>query len=227
MEFMDRIKDKYEEKYKSGYGIKYPESHIIRIFNSVMQTELLPAKKNLNLLDFGCGVGTNGYYFNEMGIDVYGLDISPTAIAVCQERFEKDHYEVIVPGSTINRFNCKFDIILANQSLYYLTNTALAGLLSEMDQLLSDDGLVIFTMMGSKNYYYEKIDRITGSEDGLYKVDLGGRLEDETYINFIHDEEELIEKFGQFKKEIVGYYDFYMKEGSSLHYYYVGKKVKR
>lgn len=33
MNFMEISRDIYEEKYLSGYGINYPESHVIRIFN--------------------------------------------------------------------------------------------------------------------------------------------------------------------------------------------------
>lgn len=93
-----------------------------------------------------------------------------------------------------------------------------------MSEILTPDGLVIFTMMGSKNYYYKNIDNTTPIQDGISKVILGGRLEDEAYINFVDTEEELIEKFNVFEKVLTGYYDFTMEEGSSFHYYYIGKK---
>lgn len=44
-----------------------------------------------------------------------------------------------------------------------------------MNEMLTTEGLVVFTMMGSKNYYYNNIDHNIPSQDGIYKVALGGR----------------------------------------------------
>lgn len=94
--------------------------------------------------------------------------------------------------------------------------------------MLLPEGLVIFTMMGSKNYYYDKIkNENILHQSGMSRVILGGRLEEESYINFVEDEKGLIQKFNMFEKVFVGYYDFYMEEGSSFHYYFIGKKVEK
>ncbi|WP_313757482.1 class I SAM-dependent methyltransferase [Tissierella sp.] len=224
MKYMDISKKIYEKKYKDGYGINFPESHVIRMFNYLDRKFSLKGK-NINILDFGCGTGTHSLLFENQGWNAYGIDISEAAIQVCKSHLNKHNFIVIEPGESISKiFENKFDIIFANQSLYYLTNEALNSLLKEMNEMLTTEGLVVFTMMGSKNYYYNNIDHNISSQDGIYKVALGGRLEGEAYVNFINSKDELVEKFNIFEEVLTGYYDFYMKEGSSFHYYFIGKK---
>lgn len=224
MKYMDMSKIIYEKKYSDGYGINIPESHVIRIIN-YLKRSYISTKNNIKVLDFGCGNGTHSLYFESLGWESFGLDISENAIKECRKKLDKTRFSVIQPGESIlDIFSEKFDIIFANQSLYYLTNQTLNNTLHEMNKILKTDGVVVFTMMGSSNYYYSKIDKTTEQQDGLCKVLLGGRLEEEAYINFITDETELLSKFSLFEKILVGYYDFLMEEGSSFHYYYIGKK---
>jgi|GEM_PF-6074691 len=63
--------------------------------------------------------------------------------------------------------------------------------------------------------------------DGLRKVSLSGRLNESTYIRFIHSEEELLSTFSMFDPYFSGYYDCTMREGSGFHYQFVGLKRKR
>ncbi len=88
--------------------------------------------------------------------------------------------------------------------------------------MLKDDGIVVFTMMSTKNYYYNTSEKV--KNNGLTKVTLEGRLNETTYINFVENEEDMINKFKLFKPLKVGYYDFLTSEGSSFHYYFIGMK---
>lgn len=225
MSYMEICKDIYERKYEDGYGINYPEGHVIRIFNYIRNKSLLGNMEDIKILDFGCGNGTHSKYFESKGWETFGVDISERAIDICKQSFNGENYTTIQPGqSIIGIFKEEFDIIFANQSLYYLTDTALNRLLNELYEVLAPGGIVVFTMMGSQNYYYNLIDYKVKPQDGLNKVQLGGRLEDEAYINFVESEEELVKKFGIFNKVLTGYYDFSMEEGSSYHYYFIGQK---
>ena len=46
----------YEARYQSGYGLVYPESHIIRVHRHILQWELKQTPGNM--FDFGCGSGS-------------------------------------------------------------------------------------------------------------------------------------------------------------------------
>ena len=68
----------YKEKYEDGYGVRYPEGHIIRFYERFLKYE-----KKISggkVLDFGCGNGTHMKYLKDRGFEVYGLDIIPEAI---------------------------------------------------------------------------------------------------------------------------------------------------
>ena len=220
-------KEGYEKKYEEGYGTMYPEGHIIGFYEKILKYELnIDGSKGEKVFDFGCGNGTHPLYFASKGFEVYGVDIISSAIEFAKKRMPEysENFAVIEPSQNIGSlFDTKFDVIIANQSLYYLPDTALEQTLSQIHEMLSPDGIVFFTMMGSKCLYY---DLRTGREpvDGLYEVTLTGRLNETTYLSFIHNEEELTQKFHMFKPYFIGYYDLMGRAGSGFHYQFMGTK---
>ena len=55
-----------------------------------------------------------------------------------------------------NFFKVKFDIIISIQVLYYLNNLDLKKRLVSLNNMLKSGGYVFFTMMGTKNKYFQK-----------------------------------------------------------------------
>lgn len=213
----------YEKKYKEGYGVMYPESHIIRLHKHFLEYKLNIKKGRL--FDFGCGNGTHPLYFHSKGFDVYGVDIVEQAIRLCKQRLplSKSHFEVIKPNQRIDAlFNVKFNLILANQSLYYLSDFYLNRTLNQIHEMLENGGIVLFTMIGEKSSYYKDAKK---DIDGLRRVKLVGRLNETTYINFVKSEKDLLKRFKMFEPINVGYYDFTSDGGSTFHYYFIGKKM--
>lgn len=228
----------YDRKYEQGYGIRYPESHIIRIYNYLERKYRLSEREDRTLLDFGCGNGTHSVFFEEKGFRCYGVDISKRAIEQynknlnrsSDKRIREDQgdirgFHIEEEASMRLPEGLRFDIILANQSLYYISDRRLQDRLGEFDMLLKEEGVVVFTMMSEANYYFSHI--VKGHEkNGMSLVRLRGRLNEDAYINFVKDEKELEKKFARFEKDRIGIYDFTMEEGSSQHYYFVGRKKR-
>src|SRR2546423_12915125 len=69
--------EEYERKYQRGYGVVYPESHVIRVHRQVLEWEL--GITSGNMLDFGCGSGSHVKYFAGHGFVPYGGGKSETA----------------------------------------------------------------------------------------------------------------------------------------------------
>lgn len=219
------IKDWYENIYRTGYGTIYPESHVIRFYEHFLKNRCTETANRQRLLDFGCGNGTHPLYFASKGCEVYGVDVSETAISLARTKFPEagENFVVIEPEQDIDRlFDGGYDVIIANQSLYYLSDSGLAKTLRQMYTLLKDDGVVFFTMMGTKNYYYG----LSGEEchDGLKTVHLPERIGGSVSINFTDSEDELVHKLQPFHPDFIGYYDWASPEGSTFHYYFVGRK---
>lgn len=212
----------YEKKYKDNYGIQSPESHVIRIYEHFLKNILID-KENVKILDFGCGNGTHTKYFANKDFFTVGIDISENAIEYAKKWNKNKNNEFIcinVFEEDISNYG-QFDLIFANQSLYYLQTNEIDNLMIKFEKMLKDDGIVVFTMMSINNYYYKYA---TLLQNGLYKVELQGRLNETTYITFVEDESHLNSLFKKFTPLYVGKYDFTMKEGSSEHFYFIGKK---
>ena len=215
-------KNYYDKKYASGYGIQYPEGHIIRIYEYFLKHEL-GLLKGTKLFDFGCGNGVHSQYFYSKGYQVYGVDISSKAIADCKKRMPKiaSHFKLIKPGEDVGKtFGMKFDVVLANQVLYYLSSEQIQETLEQLHGMLYKGGYIVATMIAGKNHYYNLSKKI----DGLTKVKIKGRLNEVFYLTFTKSEKDLLKEFSVFKPYFYGHYDFSTREGSTLHYYFIGKK---
>ena len=90
--------------------------------------------------------------------DGYGVDISKDAIKKCHKLMpnRKNKFKLICSECFENDrfFNTKFDLIIANQSLYYLNDQDLKIRLLSLKNHLSDNGHIFATMMSTKNSYY-------------------------------------------------------------------------
>jgi len=215
----------YNEKYLTGYGGVYPEGHVVRFYEKFLKYEFgVDGSNGEKILDFGCGNGTHQNYFASKGFEVFGVDVSEVAIKQAKNllKEQKNNFHVITEGADITSlFSDGFDIIFSNQALYYLNNTQLKNTLLQMESLLNSDGIVFFTMIGTQNYYY---DFSREKHDGLRTVELNGRLNEITDINFIDSQESLVDTFSMFNMNFVGHYDCSMREGSGFHWKFIGVK---
>lgn len=225
-------KDAYVDKYAKGYGICYPEGHVIRFYQRICLYSL--GLKGGRILDFGCGNGVHAQYFQERGFEVYGVDIISQAIDLAKAQIG-DRARLISPNQSLknlfidkNSAPLSFDMIFANQSLYYLNNTHLRRQVDEFYEMSSKGGICFFTMMSRQNGYNKCITKVL--DNGLSEVSLKGRLEEVSYIRFVDSTDELKEIFAPFKPLYIGEYNSfelyepYSCEGSSHHYIFIGQK---
>lgn len=220
----------HKSRYASGYGIEYPEGHVIRIYHRVLKYELSykDYEKGRNFLDFGCGNGTHALYFRNTGFSVYGVDSDPAAIGICKGRAPEiqSNFAVVPPKSVSLNLDpsVKFDVVLCNQVLCYLSDTDLRSWLEVMKASMKPGGVFIATMMGEENSFYAKSSE---GGDGLRRVALQGREQGECFINFTKDKEDLIQKFSMFKPMPIGFYNTVIREeeGSGHHHLFIGTEA--
>lgn len=68
---MDNSLSAYTQKYdKEGYGLQYPDGHVIRFYERILKYKL--SKTSGKLLDFGCGNGVHSKYFKNITGGGYG-----------------------------------------------------------------------------------------------------------------------------------------------------------
>jgi len=219
----------WKKIYKSGYGIQFPESHVIRTWVRVLQFELgwKPEDKR-SFLDFGCGTGAHLAYFEGLGFNVSGVDVAEDAISHCKERFSShpEQFVTIAHAQNLEEVFQKnsFDLILANQSLYYLNDSELKDTLAQFKTLLKPGGVLLASMMGPGHNYLNYV--VDTSHTGLKRIEANYRGHMASWINFVDSKEEMLELFSNLKVLHLGWYDFVIREqeGSSFHYWIICQK---
>jgi SAM-dependent methyltransferase len=220
--------DYWEKGYVNSDNV---ESWVFRVYGRILKNELnLSGSENEKMLDFGCGTGGALLFFKNKGFDVYGVDISERNIDLCQSKMPeiKEHFFVnsVSPDENERFFGGNFDLVIAIQSLYYLSDSDMQKCLASLHSQMNKGGIIYVTMMGTKcSDYYNNSVEVDG---GLRKVSFkNDRLTvDDHYINFTKNEEDLLNKFSLFEKLHIGYYDakYRESEGTEFHWIYIGRK---
>lgn len=214
----------YTEKYKNGYGVQYPEGHVVRFHKHILDYECKKTKGRL--FDFGCGNGTHLKYFADHGFTPFGVDTNEIAIDECKKVLSGFESNIkVIPSSKpdlFGEFRGGFDVIISNQVLYYLKNDEIDFVLDQFDRMLNKGGIVMFSMMSTTNSYFGHVTEKNGE---MSTVVLSGRLNERTQINF-KTRDEVMCQFARFRKLQLGFYTSTIREeeGNSDHYMYVGIK---
>ncbi len=133
-EAYDSIAQEFEQK-TSGYLIKHLMSDAMRFLT------LLPGKR---ILDLGSGSGRDSLFFKQQGFDPLCLDLSPEMVAGCREKGLKaiigdlERLNFISPES--------FDGVWAYTSLVHVPKRKFPEVLSNIKNVLSEDGLLYLGM---------------------------------------------------------------------------------
>lgn len=223
--------DKNAAYWQKGYDAPHVENFVFRTYGRILKPEFgLSGERHERVLDFGCGQGANLTFFHARGFDVYGVDISDTDIARCRGTMPEisDHFQIIAPEPQADQVFCggDFDLVMAVQSLYYLSDKDLDTCLESLYQQMKPGALIFATMMGTRCYYYQ---HSRPAQDGLREVVFPPehRLQVSDYfVRFTESPDDLQRIFHRFEKRHIGYYDTWLREdeGSEFHYIYIGQK---
>ena len=157
-------------KLKNIKGLKYPDEYIIKFFFS----KNLHVKKNLNVLELGCGNGSNLMLPYDYENNVTGIDYDPTLI-----EYAKHNYQLISTTSNYNfedsdirtyvanNFNLEIDLLLLPSVIYYINKSDFITL---MDNIISNQ-----LIKKSIPFYI----RFRTNKD--FRFGLGEKLEDNCY----------------------------------------------
>lgn len=228
-------RETYEDLYSKGkLFVRYPMDHVIRFHAYFMRSQLPRGR----VLDYGCGSGNNSALLLLNGYEVHGVDVAETALSQVGENLKMygldqkllENFQIIDPQSSKLPYKDGFfDMILSNQVLYYLcTERAIRKMCREFDRILRPGGLVFFTMLGARNYYYTH--HLAAIHDGeTCEI----RIQDKSHhLNGLHemmyivrDEEQLKHIFSDFEPINIGYFDHSLLDvKSGFHWIFVGRK---
>lgn len=74
------MEDIWEQIHSQRAWGKYPTEELVRFIGMNFFKISREERKNIKILEVGCGQGANLWFLAKEGFDVYGIDISPSAI---------------------------------------------------------------------------------------------------------------------------------------------------
>ena len=144
---MDKVKYWYDKSY-SDKGIeaqrRYPNEELLRFFGREYFSKIPVSKrKDIKVLELGCGACANLWMVSKEGFDAYGIDLSPKAINLGLKVL--NFWEVaaeLKTGSIIQLpYNDgEFDVIFDVISACYLTDHKFQTALNEIVRCLKKNG---------------------------------------------------------------------------------------
>jgi len=95
------------------------------------------------ILDVGCGVGRVGDYAKSMGLEYYGIDLSPLAVEMCHKRSHENVFVMSADNITIDSCIFKTVILYGNNFGIMGTPEGVMKMLREFDKVTSRDAVVL------------------------------------------------------------------------------------
>ena len=112
---------------------------------SLVMRHVVPAHENgFRVLDLGCGMGANIPFFQTLGAEYYGVDISQTAISTLQERFPDIADNMAVTDFTREiPFDGPFDLVVDRGSLTHNTSDAIKQSIALIEERMQPSALFV------------------------------------------------------------------------------------
>lgn len=141
----------WEEIHKSQEWGKYPSEDIIRF---VARNYYNKERKNIKILDFGCGAGANTWYLAREGFDTYAFDGSASAVMKVKSYLAKENLEAhfeVADALDISYENNFFDCIIDSAVVYANTIKNITDMYKKIYDLLVPAGKLFATGLFTPN----------------------------------------------------------------------------
>lgn len=106
--------------------------------------ELLRKRGKSRVLDFGCGTGRHTVYFARKGFDVYGFEVSGSAVERARQLLRdedlKANLQVLDMTQPLPYSESFFDAVVAVRVLHHTYMSNITRIVSEIDRVLKPSG---------------------------------------------------------------------------------------
>lgn len=152
----DKVLDFYQSDYRTaGFGAQrmFPNEELCRFMGRNLFSESHHKRQSINILDVGCGCGSNLWMIAREGFNAYGLDLSSEATMLCEQMLEK--YDCSAELTTASMVDMPYE----NNSMHIIIDVFSSNCLSaelgkaflrEVHRVLKPNGL-FFSYFPSKN----------------------------------------------------------------------------
>lgn len=143
----DQFSIDYDARMRGQLGYRAPE--ILRELASFV----LLQRKDLSILDLGCGTGLAGVAFKDMAARLDGVDLSPSMIEKARVLGIYNELAVADIETGLAAFKQRYDLILAADTVVYLGD--LEKLFAGVAARLSENGMFLFTVEKKESEGFE------------------------------------------------------------------------
>lgn len=110
---------------------------------------VLQKEHKKTFLEIGAGTGRDSRFFQDQGLEVVCIDLSPAMVELCRQKglaaYVMDMADIQFPASS-------FDAVYSMNSLLHLTKSEFPAVLRSVDRLLKTDGVVFIGMYGGMDH---------------------------------------------------------------------------
>ncbi|QKF66388.1 methyltransferase [Arcobacter venerupis] len=144
---------------------KYPFGEFISIFfNSIKLLPQEKEKKDIKILELGCGTANNIKFMSEQGYHVYGIDGSESACKIANEFLLSQKVKATIKKSYFQDLpfeNEMFDLIVDREAMCCGTFSSIKQSWNEASRVLKIGGMVISFMYTSDDRWCKKANNDT------------------------------------------------------------------
>jgi len=147
MSEFDKFAENYNESLRNSLALtrtsdKYQAEYKVRLLKNLLVRGAAESRSaaQLNVLDFGCGVGLSLPYLLEQfsGSKIFATDVSEVSLDIV--RAELPHVTIV--DSALNAAE-KFDVILMSTVLHHITGSTRVEILENLRANLKPDGCLV------------------------------------------------------------------------------------
>jgi len=148
--------NRWEKAFQSQQWGKYPPEELVRFIARNFYKAV--KRKDIKILDLGCGTGAGIWYLAREGFSTFGIDGSKTAISIARKRIQKENLEAHLRVGDLIRLNYPdgfFDGIVDIAAIQHNKTRSQRMILNEVFRVLKPNGK-IFSMLISKRSRFSK-----------------------------------------------------------------------
>lgn len=143
----------WEKIFSTRRWGQYPEITVISFIAKNFYQ--LQNRKQIKILDLGCGVGAHSWYLAREGFQTYGIDGSPSAIKIAKEKLIKEKLSADFYVGDIVKLPYQdnfFDAVIDSAAIQHNSLVNIKIILKEIYRILKPKGKIFSTMIAQDNY---------------------------------------------------------------------------
>lgn len=221
----------WSEVYRTtAFGNAYPTDGLVSIYHHFIKKELKAAEEPPKVLDFACSHGANAKFFESLGFEVYGIDISKEAVDYCiqEQGFDSEKYmacDILSGERSLKEMFGTFDLVIASECLYYFSEKDLSRLLQEFNGSMKEGAIFYANMHTWNHQLYRSYEKAEKNAEGLTEIPESGTAGLPLGVRIVENKEEMKKLFGVFQ-EIATVRSVLELESESETLHFIGKKAE-